>query len=119
MSIRSYGIAVFLFIAFVFLAASAASQTVGDTVQIHFLCRTASSATEVAYNIGDAIPGVTGIPADCEWLHGQPMERRLSIIESVIEPIPLDDGRIVYVAAVSRTGLIGGFSAGYLELGMS
>jgi len=108
---------IFLALAFV-LPFSVQAQTLGSTVTIHFICTTASSATEVARNLGDAIPGTTGLPGDCRWLHSEPMERKLASIEDVIEPIHLRDGRTVYVARVARTGFPGGYSAGFLSLGM-
>ena len=87
-------------------------------MEIFFICQTASAATDVAYNIGDGVPGIAELPSGCEWLHGEVMEKRMAHIEEVVNVINLADGRIVYVARVSRDFFPGGYSAGYLD-GMS
>lgn len=85
------------------LAAPASAQSIGTTVQVHFVCQNANSAMEVATELEDAIPGITSLPADCRWLSGG-VQNQAASIEEVIAPIALDNGNIVYVARVQREG---------------
>ena len=98
--------------------ATAAGSQMRLPMEIFFICQTASAATEVAYNIGDGVPGISALPAGCRWLHGEGAERRMAYIEEIENVVILSDGRIVYVARVERIGFPGGYSAGYLD-GMS